>query len=1105
MSIPRTLQDSLRAGNVIPFVGAGVSMSVLDTETGARAFPSWRGLLEQSVKRLEEEKNLPHAKAVRALLDLDKDYLEVAQLAREGLGEAIWQKFLKEQIDYPPGRVQAESLRLAKAVWKLNSQLIITTNYDDVLRWAAPSPPALWDREAPAEMAAFLRRETKRLAVWHLHGHIHNSSKIILTRDGYRLLYPEASDGETKTAYAASLQTLRSLLASHTFVFIGFSLEDVYFGMQLEGIKNIYQGATGPHYVLTHKNDLARGVSLGDAVRAIAFEDFGEPLLELVDELGAIANYKEPDAPPPPRGADFNPRNYVFSVPFRKKGDQVIGREAALQSVRQQLTAGRRTAIGQTAAFQGLGGLGKTQLAVEYAYRFEDTYPNGVIWLNADQDIDAQLTELAEKARWIAPESEHKYKLDIARHRLRTYSDCLIIFDNLEDPQAIADYLPEPQANPHILVTSRTDQPDFNPVPLDPLDEALSFELLLQEAGREPVGDEETRAAHEIAETLDGLPLALELAGAYLRRRPVSWQQYRDLLRHSLKAALPGKLSSFTKHETDLYSTLKINEEIFEEDPKLKEILDLLTWSGTAPMGVSLMCALLNVKNPLELTNAFGLGTALRLLQKTPDADSYSIHRLVGEVRREEIPLQERQDWVDTICQRLGDWFEERREEFSELYRFEAEIDHLQAWQENARQYAPKHSSRLNWLQAYPSFHRGQYQETKKWVEKALELFEQENGSDLRLKAHLFNDLGFCYGSLGDDKRSLEYIEKALEIRKELFGERHPDTAASLNNVGSAYGDLGDYKQSLEYKERSLEIRKELFGERHPDTAASLNNIGSAYGNLGDYKQSLEYKERSLEIRKELFGERHPDTAASLNDVGVAYGNLGDHKRSLEYTEKALEIYRELFGERHPHTAASLNDVGSAYGNLGDHKQSLEYTEKALEIYRELLGERHPNTTTSLNDLGIAYGNLGDHQRSLEYREKALEMYRELFGERHPHTLTALSNVGIAYGSLGDYERALEYTDKTLKLRREILGTKHPKTVASASFLVKLLAGLNQRPQAFQLLEEFLSQLPKDHIYYDELKKLRQHLLSKTIRPGFRQPSSKPQEGKRKGKKNKRR
>ncbi len=1022
MDIPKNLKERLRDGKVIPFVGAGVSMDVLDSETDKRLFPGWRELLERSANRLEEENNGQHAAAVRALLNLPKpDYPEVARLAREGLGEAIWYRFLKEQFDYPRERAKAESLKLAQAIWNLKSQLVITTNYDDVLHWALPpnTHPESWDIEAPAEMADFLGSGAKRPTIWHLHGQIHNKSEIILTHDGYALLYPEANKKALEVHYKAALQTLHSLLASYTFLFIGFSLDDAYFGMQLEGIKSIYQGANGPHYVLARKDELTRGASFGDAVKVIPFEDFGESLIELVQEFGEIASSsrRESETTPPTPIADYNPRTSIFSVPFRQKGDQVIGREAALQAVRKQLTEGRRTAIGQAAAFRGLGGLGKTQLAVEYAYLFKDSYPNGVIWLNADQDIDAQLTELAEKARWIAPESEHKYKLQVALHRLRTYSDCLIIFDNLEDPQAIASYLPEPQAEPHILVTSRKDQPDFTPIPLDPLNNNLSFDLLTQEAERNPAGDEEEKAAREIAASLGGLPLALELAGAYLKHRQISWQRYRELLRHNLRGAMPDRVASFTGHKADLYSTLKINEEVFNEVPKLKEILDLLTWSGSAPMGESLLCALLNADNPIELTSALGLGTALRLLQKTPDAESYSIHRLVSEVRREEIPLQEHQDWANNICQRIGDWFEARREDYTELSRFEAEIDHLRAWQEHAGHHAPKHSSRLIWLQAYPSYHQGHYQETKNWVEEALTLFEQVNDSDLELKAHLLNDLGFCYWSLGDYKRALEYAEKALKIRLELFGERHPDTAKSFDGVGGAYSRLRDYKRALEYAERTLKIRLELFGERHPGTAKSLNNVSTNYIYLGDYKRALEYSEKALEIHLELFGERHPDTAKSFDNAGNDYGYLGDYKRALEYSKKALGIHLELFGERHPDTAKSLDGVSAHYSGR-------------------------------------------------------------------------------------DNKRALEYSKKSLEIRLELLGDKHPDTISSVIRLVNLLAILNRRPEAFQLLEKYLPKLSKDHIRYDELKKLEQTLLSETIRPGFRQPSSKPQ-GRSKKKRNK--
>lgn len=982
MDIPKTLKDRLRDDRVIPFVGAGVSMSVIDRENGGRLFPSWRELLERSANRLEEETNDQYAKAVRGLLDLPKpNYLEVARLAREGLGEAAWYEFLKDQFDYPRERAKTESLKLAQAIWDLKSQLVITTNYDDVLRWALPpnTDPESWDTEAKAEMAAFLGRGAKRPTIWHLHGQIHKKSEIILTRDGYALLYPEANEKALEANYKAALHTLRSLLATHTFLFIGFSLDDAYFGMQLEGINRIFDGATGRHYVLAHKDEAVRRVSFGDVVQIIPFEDFGEPLIELVQELGKIAgSRKEAETTSPTPIANYNPRTSIFSVPFRQKGDQVIGRETALQAVRKQLTEGRRTAIGQAAAFRGLGGLGKTQLAVEYAYRFKDSYPNGVIWLTADQDIDAQLIELAEKARWIAPASEHKDKLQVALNRLRTSSDCLIIFDNLEDPQAIANYLPEPQAEPHILVTSRIDQPDFTPIPLDPLNNDLSFDLLIQEAEKKPEEDEEEKAAREIAASLGGLPLALELAGAYLKHRQISWQRYRELLRHNLKGAMPERVASFTGHKADLYSTLKINEEVFNEEPRLKDILDLLTWSGSAPMGESLMCALLDAANPIELTSALGLGTALRLLQKTPDAESYSIHRLVSEVRREEIPLQERQDWVNNICQQIGDWFEARREDYTELSNFETEIDHLQAWQEYAGHYVPEHSSRLIWLQAYPSYHQGHYQETKNWVEKALTLFEQFNEGDLKLKANLLNDLGFCYESLGDYKRALEYAKKSLKIRLELFGEQHRDTASSFDRVGNDYGLLKDYKRALEFAEKSLKIRLELFGERHPDIANSFDIVGVAYSHLRNFKCALEYTKKALEIRLELFGEHHPNTAKSFDSVSGGYSHLGDHKRALEYAKKALEIHLELFGD------------------------------------------------------------------------------------------------------------------------------KHGETIFSVIRLVNLLGILNRRPEAFNLLEKYLPKVSRDHIYYDEFKKLEQRLLAETIRRGFRQPSSKPQVRSKKNRKKKR-
>ncbi|WP_340124593.1 NB-ARC domain-containing protein [Methylobacter svalbardensis] len=137
---------------------------------------------------------------------------------------------------------------------------------------------------------------------------------------------------------------------------------------------------------------------------------------------------------------------------------------------------------------------------------------------------------------------DQPFKIQTALRRLRETSDCLIVFDNLEQLATIEDFLPKPQASPHILVTSRVEQPGFNPVALNILTPELGLQLLVQEANREPDGEEETQAARLIVERLDGLPLALELAGAYLRRRhTVSWGNTWNCY-----ATTPNRLSPLT-------------------------------------------------------------------------------------------------------------------------------------------------------------------------------------------------------------------------------------------------------------------------------------------------------------------------------------------------------------------------------------------------------------------------------------------------------------------------------------------------------------------------------------------------------------------------------
>ena len=1102
--IPQSLKDRLRRDEVVPFVGAGVSRAVFRRD-GQPLFPGWRDLLLHAADRLNKEVKESECQVVRGLLGLKPpDYLDAARRAKAGLGP-LWPEFLQQEIGRRSEEADPESLALARAVWGLGNRLVVTTNYDRVLEWAFPDQDLdIWDIEAPVEQAQLLRSgRPAHPTIWHLHGRIGNSAQLILTPDGYSRLYENDSAG----LYQAALRTFQTLIASRSIFFIGFSFEDQALGVQLKGVHDLFAGATGPHYVLIHAQEEERLRALNLPVEPIVFADFGEPLLTLVQSIGEIA--REGGTSPaaetsmvtslsPLPGASYSTSNPPFFVPFRAKGDRVVGAEQALQRVRDQLTQGHPTSIGQTAAFQGLGGLGKTQLAVEYACRFSADYPNGVIWLTADQDIPAQLTRLAVEAKWVASESEHKVKLDVAQHRVRSYSGCLIIFDNVEEPTAIKPYLPLPSAQPHILITSRTPQPGFVPIPLDFLDEEQSLAVLISEARRSPAGEAEEDAAREIASELGGLPLALEMAGAYLLHRQIQWQQYREFLRKNPKAALSTKvLDSFTHHEAELFATLSIQEGLFEDEPLLREVLDILTWSGSAPMGLSLLAAILS-KEETDLLGALSLGVKLRLLESSIEVDRYSLHRLVRKVRQEDRPLIKDPKWVEDVCRRLGDWFFARRQNFEDLAIFEAEIDHLQQWREQAQALSSTQASRLTWLLAYPPFHRGQYAESHRWLDQAFALFELEANLDQELKACLWSDLGIITSWEGRVQAAFELDERALAIRLEILGEEHLDTATSFSNIGSFYGIQGDLDKALEYSKKALAIRRKKLGEGHPNTAVSLSNIGNIYLDRSDLDEALNYHSQSLAIRHKKLGEGHPDTATSLSNIGIVYQSRGDLGEALDYHNQALAIQRKVLGEEHPDTAASLSNIGQVYQERGDLDKALDYYSQALAIQRKMLGEEHPDTANSLSKFGTLYQDRGNLDEALDHYSQGLAIRRKVFGEEHPSTALSLNNLGGAYFEYGDSKQAAELLREALTINQKTLGLFHFDTISCTLNLAKTLNTLGRRQEAFALIDSYIKNSPGDPEQVSQIKTLAHQLKATPFRPGFRLP---PAQGKKKPKK----
>ena len=692
--------------------------------------------------------------------------------------------------------------------------------------------------------------------------------------------------------------------------------------------------------------------------------------------------------------ADYDPRRPVFSVPYCPLGDRFVGREAVLEPVleklRQALSAGRPTCITQAPGLQDLGGVGKTQVAVEYAARYRDQYPNGVIWLAADADLEAQLADLAVKARWIAPATERRYIMEIARYRLRTVTDCLIVFDQVQDPAAIRDFLPEPPAAPHILIVSRVEQPDYATVVVAPLDPVQSLRLLIQTAGREPAGDAELDAARALAGTLDGLPLALELVGGQLAQGALRFQDSLQRLREERGPAVPGGSGCAANLDT----ILRIGAGIGARQPLLPAVLDLLAWSGPAPMGRDLLAAMVGAGDDAELSAALELGTQLHMIRPVPGTTRNALPRQVGEILRAQAPIAARPDWVAQVCVRLTAWFSALVDDPQQSPHFEAELDHLRAWHEHGLRLAPTLAVRLTWLLIDVPLQRGQPDEIRRLLEQGLADYRQHGCDDQALLGCLHHDLAFALDALGEPKRAQDEAGQALAIRRGRYGDDHPDTARSLANLADYAARLGDDLRALELTEEALAIRRRLHGDRHRDTAMALNNIATYTYNLGNQQHALDMASEALRIHRDLYGDRHPATVASLTSVAYFTNALGDPQRALELAEEALRIHRELFGERHPDTAISLNTLATYASLLGDQQRALDLAQQGLAIQHGLFGLRHPITAKCLqNSAGYAL-KLGKTTEAHTQAKGAYDIFRQLLGAKHPQTMSAAQLLG---------------------------------------------------------------------------------------------------------------
>ncbi|GIE29594.1 ATP-binding protein [Actinoplanes italicus] len=807
-----------------------------------------------------------------------------------------------------------------------------------------------------------------------------------------------------------------------------------------------------------------------------------------------------------------------------RRNPAFTGRDDILNRVHDGLSGDGRVAV---QAVHGMGGVGKTQLALEYAHRFAGGY-DLVWWISAEQTslIGERFVALGTELGIIDAEADSTVAKSKVLGYLAGRRRWLLIFDNVADGQDILPWLPRGRG--HVLITSRRGnwQQIAHAVELDvlPREDAVRF-LTEQRPGLEP-GE-----ADQLAEALGDLPLALAQAAGYLSGTGMPVAEYRQLLVEETQAVL--ELGRPIDYPQSLAAAITLNvAALSEADPAAVAILRLCALLAPEPIPVDVI---VEVARPTDLypqvleTLREVIGRPLVRQESIRSLGAYglarlgsgtvTVHRLTQAVIRSQIDPSasaELSVHLESVLGRMnpGDprnpaiW-----PAWGRLLPHLLAVDPAQTsdpvLRECARDAVVYLISRSDteparqvaehlyegWKQRLGPDHRdtlraatelvwtfrdlGEFGRLRPLVEDTLARQTEALGSDDLDTLRSAADLAVVFFVLGDHQHGEKIGRDVWERCRRVLGEEHPDTLRSADNLASSLRELGRHREGLALQEQVWEGRRRVLGEEHPDTLISTDGIGSLLRKLGRHRDALAVHQQALERRRRVLGEEHPDTLISANNMASTLRELGRGPEALVLHEQEWQKCQRVLGEDHPSTLTSANNLASSLASMGRHQESLAIHEQVLKQRRRVLGEEHPDTLSSANNVASSLGGVGRHQEGLALHEQVWEQRRRVLGEEHPETLTSANNVASSLISVGRTRDGLALHEQVWEQRRRVLGEEHPDTLRSALNLAinywngsRILPARRFAEQAWKGLQKALGAQHPDTRRAAEIRKL---------------------------------
>ncbi|KAJ5632319.1 P-loop containing nucleoside triphosphate hydrolase protein [Penicillium lividum] len=693
---------------------------------------------------------------------------------------------------------------------------------------------------------------------------------------------------------------------------------------------------------------------------------------------------ERPETPPPP----------LSNVPFRRDPD-FVDRGALLDQIYE-----RGTTPEARIALVGLGGVGKSQLAIECCYRIREHSPETwVFWIHAGNAarFEQSCLDIAERVRIPGRrDSTNIFKLIHNWLVDERHGKWVLILDNVDDSRFLNEAPPASQSgqsdhsgaasgqplltflpisyNGSIIITSRSrdavssiveDDDIITIEPMVPSHASMLFEKKL--------GVQAQDITLELVTALDYMPLAIVQAASYIRQRTprLTVQQYleefvkSDRKRTSLLAYEGGKLRRDREAKNSILITWQISfDHIQHTRPAAADLLSLMCFfdrQGIPGPILQHQPAKENDKEYVTSDDKMNLYNdefedsivTLRnysMIFIDLDGETFGMHRLVQLAMR---------SWLEAKGQ-LEHW----KQKFIDIlfYAF------------------PSNGDFENWATCQPLFAHVQ------------SLITQRPDGDTSLSkwASVLHRSSNFMLQKGNLITSEQMGVLALETNLRLLGPGDPNTLANMSDLASIYCNQGRWKEAEDLQVQVLEITKLVFGLEHPITLTSMNNLSMTYRDLGRRKEAEDLQVQVLEIRKQILGPEHSDTGAIMSNLAMTYLKQGRWKEAEDLQVQVLEIRKQILGPEHPKTLTSMSNFASAYWNQGRWKEAEDLQVQVLEIRKQILGPEHPDTLTSMHNLAYILRSLGRNEAALQLMAECVRLRRRMLGPDHLDTTLSI-------------------------------------------------------------------------------------------------------------------